>query len=56
MMVRLATWLGSFSSRFTEIVGVMPSQYRERDHQGLEVVPWCVSMFVTRPRSTTVAV
>jgi transcriptional regulator GlxA family with amidase domain len=44
------TSLGSFSSRFTEIVGVTPSQYRERDHRDLEVVPSCVSMFATRPR------
>src|SRR5713226_5678864 len=28
------TSLGSFSSRFTEIVGVTPSQYRARDHRG----------------------
>jgi len=46
--------LGSFSSRFTEIVGVTPSQYRERDHRNLEVVPSCVSMFATRPRRTSV--
>jgi AraC-like DNA-binding protein len=26
------TSLGSFSSRFTEVVGVTPSQYRARDH------------------------
>lgn len=44
------TSLGSFSSRFTEIVGVTPSQYRERDHRGLEVVPSCVSMYAMRPR------
>jgi AraC-like DNA-binding protein len=44
------TSLGSFSSRFTEIVGETPSQYRARDHSGLEVVPPCVTMVVTRPR------
>ena len=38
------TSLGSFSSRFTEIVGETPSQYRARDHRDLEVVPSCVSM------------
>ena len=32
------TSLGSFSSRFTEIVGETPSRYRARDHRGLEVV------------------
>ncbi|HZM56497.1 MAG TPA: helix-turn-helix transcriptional regulator [Acidimicrobiales bacterium] len=48
------TSLGSFSSRFTEIVGVTPSQYRARDHHDFDVVPSCVSMFATRPRRTTV--
>jgi len=50
------TSLGSFSSRFTEIVGVTPSQYRARDHRDLEVVPSCVSMFATRPRRTMVTI
>jgi AraC-like DNA-binding protein len=50
------TSLGSFSSRFTEIVGETPSHYRARDHQDLEVVPPCVSRVVTRPRRTPVAV
>ena len=44
------TSLGSFSSRFTEIVRVTPSQYRARDHRDLEVVPSCVSKVATRPR------
>jgi methylphosphotriester-DNA--protein-cysteine methyltransferase len=48
------TSLGSFSSRFTEIVGETPSQYRAQDHRDLEVVPACVSMVVTRPRRTRV--
>ena len=43
------TSLGSFSSRFTEIVGETPSQYRARDHRDLEVVPPCVSKVATRP-------
>src|SRR5688572_19854746 len=46
------TSLGSFSSRFTEIVGEPPSRYRARDHSGLEAVPPCVSMVATRPRRT----
>ena len=50
------TSLGSFSSRFTEIVGETPSQYRARDHRDHEVVPSCVSMIATRPRRTTVMV
>ena len=44
------TSLGSFSSRFSEIVGETPSQYRSRDHRHLEIVPPCVSMYATRPR------
>jgi AraC-like DNA-binding protein len=50
------TSLGSFSSRFTEIVGVTPSQYRARDHQGLEDLPTCVSKYATRPQRTPVTV
>jgi AraC-like DNA-binding protein len=48
------TSLGSFSSRFREIVGETPSQYRARDHRGHEVVPVCVSKVVTRPRRSPV--
>src|SRR5881275_116545 len=44
------TSLGSFSSRFSEIVGETPSQYRARDHSELETVPSCVAMFATRPQ------
>jgi methylphosphotriester-DNA--protein-cysteine methyltransferase len=50
------TSLGSFSSRFTEIVGMTPSQYRALDHRDREVIPSCVSMIMTRPRRTTVTV
>jgi AraC-like DNA-binding protein len=46
------TSLGSFSSRFTEIVGETPSRYRARDHSELEAVPACVTMVVSRPRRT----
>jgi AraC-like DNA-binding protein len=48
------TSLGSFSSRFTEIVGMTPSQYRGRDHRHLEVIPSCVSKVATRPQRTPV--
>jgi AraC-like DNA-binding protein len=48
------TSLGSFSSRFTEIIGETPSQYRARDHSHFEVIPSCVSMVATRPRRTRV--
>ncbi len=51
-----ATSLGSFSSRFTEIVGETPSQYRARDHSDLEGVPPCVTKFATRPQRTPVSV
>src|SRR3982750_3435306 len=44
------TSLGSFSSRFTEIVGETPSQYRARDHSDLEAMPACVSMIGSRAR------
>src|SRR6476469_2672425 len=46
------TSLGSFSSRFSEIVGETPSQYRARDHRGWESVPACVAMVGTRPQRT----
>jgi transcriptional regulator GlxA family with amidase domain len=46
------TSLGSFSARFTEIVGATPSQYRARDHRDLEAVPPCVTRVATRPRRT----
>jgi AraC-like DNA-binding protein len=50
------TSLGSFSSRFTEIVGETPSEYRARDHRERELIPSCVSKVVTRPRRTPVTV
>jgi transcriptional regulator GlxA family with amidase domain len=50
------TSLGSFSSRFTEVVGETPSQYRARDHSHSELLPSCVSKVATRPRRSTVAV
>jgi AraC-like DNA-binding protein len=44
------TSLGSFSSRFTEVVGETPSQYRARDHRDHQALPTCVSKIATRPR------
>lgn len=44
------TSLGSFSARFTELVGETPSEYRARDHQALRVMPSCQTMVLTRPR------
>lgn len=46
------TSLGSFSSRFTEIVGITPSAYRSADHRSLRYLPTCVSRAATRPRRT----
>jgi AraC-like DNA-binding protein len=44
------TSLGSFSTRFNEIVGETPSGYRSRDHHGVEALPSCVSKVALRPR------
>jgi AraC-like DNA-binding protein len=44
------TSLGSFSARFTEVVGETPSAYRARDHRELEGVASCQAMVLTRPR------
>lgn len=46
--------LGSFSARFTEIVGETPSQYRARDHGGLDAVPPCAAKVASRPRRARV--
>jgi transcriptional regulator GlxA family with amidase domain len=43
------TSLGSFSARFTELVGETPSAYRARAHDALAVVPGCHLMGLTRP-------
>ena len=43
------TSLGSFSARFTELVGETPTAYRARDHGALESVPGCIAKDVTRP-------
>ena len=43
------TSLGSFSSRFTEIVGIAPSTYRAREHRAVEAMPACVAKSQTRP-------
>jgi AraC-like DNA-binding protein len=42
--------LGSFSARFTKLVGETPSAYRARDHGALVGVPGCVAKDLTRPR------
>ena len=45
-----AASLGSFSARFTELVGETPSTYRARNHDELRVVPACQTMVLSRPR------
>ncbi len=44
------TSLGSFSARFTEIVGETPSLYRARSHDELHAMSSCQAMVLTRPR------
>ncbi|GGM59269.1 transcriptional regulator [Dactylosporangium sucinum] len=44
-----ATSLGSFSTRFTELVGESPSAYRARNHGDLAPIPACWAKLVTRP-------
>ena len=41
--------LGSFSSRFTELVGESPSAYRARSHELGAGVPACYAKIYTRP-------
>jgi AraC-like DNA-binding protein len=41
--------LGTFSTRFTELVGLSPSAYKKRGRGELEGVPSCETKKVTRP-------
>ena len=43
------TSLGSFSSRFTELVGESPSAYRARCHEASATIPACLVKLWTRP-------
>jgi AraC-like DNA-binding protein len=43
------TSLGSFSSRFSEIVGESPTTYRRREHDAVKAMPSCVAKAHTRP-------
>ena len=43
------TSLGSFSARFTELVGETPTAYRARDHSALAGLPGCIAKDLTRP-------
>ena len=44
-----ATSLGSFSAKFSEIVGESPSGYASREHSAVEAMPACLARFQTRP-------
>ncbi|MGC9538400.1 helix-turn-helix transcriptional regulator [Streptomyces sp. UG1] len=41
--------LGTFSTRFTELVGMSPSAYRRQEADTTEGMPSCVAKQVTRP-------
>jgi AraC-like DNA-binding protein len=41
--------LGTFSTRFTELVGVPPSTYRQQEFGEMAGLPPCVAKRVTRP-------
>jgi AraC-like DNA-binding protein len=41
--------LGTFSTRFTELVGMPPSTYRRREAGAMAGIPPCVAKRVTRP-------
>jgi AraC-like DNA-binding protein len=41
--------LGTFSTRFTELVGMPPSTYRRREARAMAGMPPCVAKRVTRP-------
>ncbi|MGN7798439.1 helix-turn-helix transcriptional regulator [Leifsonia sp. 22587] len=43
------TSLGSFSSKFTEVVGMTPTQYRTREHAAVRAMPDCIAKQRTRP-------
>ena len=43
------TSLGSFSARFTELVGETPTAYRAHDHSALSAMPDCVARDISRP-------
>ena len=41
--------LGTFSTRFTELVGVSPSAYRRHEAGAMAGIPPCVAKQITRP-------
>ncbi len=44
------TSLGSFSTRFTEVVGETPTEYRNSEHEAVQAMPTRIAMEITRPR------
>jgi AraC-like DNA-binding protein len=47
------TSLGSFSSRFSEVVGESPTGYRNREHAAVKAMPACLAKTATRPVRNT---
>lgn len=43
------TSLGSFSTRFAQVVGESPSAYRARPHMQTEDIPACIAKILLRP-------
>lgn len=43
------TSLGTFSTRFSELVGESPSSYRSRSHDHSAAIPACMAKIHTRP-------
>jgi AraC-like DNA-binding protein len=41
--------LGTFSTRFTELVGITPSDYRREEGEATDGIPACVAKQVTKP-------
>lgn len=41
--------LGTFTTRFTELVGMPPGQYKRKEARATEGIPSCVAKQVTRP-------
>ena len=49
------TSLGSFSARFTELMGVTPSDYRARSHDAARGIPSCLAKQADRPTRSRAA-
>lgn len=50
------TSLGSFSARFSEVVGESPTAYRARPHTETEALPACIAKILLRPPRTPVEI